>query len=361
MADNVAAQIMGTIWSLWTLATVFLVLRFYCKKLRHAHYKADDWVLVVAWLATLGNTTAITIIELGSQNASPGPPSERVTNARALTGMISVTFGITSQSLSKVSFGLTLLHFADGWTRRFILGSIVLINLFFGLGALLFWVGCDPIAKAWKPRTPGSCWNTEFNLNFGIFVSVFSGFLDLVFSLIPWKIILGLQMNKREKIGVAVAMSMGSAAAIMAFLKAAHLKSLKVGKPDPTLTVFAVGEPAVTIMAASIPFCRVLVKKMTSSRQYELTGMRASTGKSNQASEGGPSKHQVSVVATRKDPYNEVGDGESDRSILGASTEQFAHGKGITRATEIDVHFETRSSSDRHRDPEENDWDRPVA
>jgi len=32
--------------------------------------------------------------------------------------------------------------------------------------------------------------------------------MDLLLALLPWKIVLGLQMKKKEKFGVAVAMSM---------------------------------------------------------------------------------------------------------------------------------------------------------
>jgi len=33
--------------------------------------------------------------------------------------------------------------------------------------------------------------------------------MDITLAMIPWKLIWGLQMRKKEKIGVAIAMSMG--------------------------------------------------------------------------------------------------------------------------------------------------------
>jgi len=39
--------------------------------------------------------------------------------------------------------------------------------------------------------------------------SAYSGILDLIFAIIPWQIIMRLQMATKEKIGVALAMSMG--------------------------------------------------------------------------------------------------------------------------------------------------------
>jgi hypothetical protein len=38
---------------------------------------------------------------------------------------------------------------------------------------------------------------------------VYSGAMDIVLALLPWKIIWPLTMNHKEKIGVLVAMSMG--------------------------------------------------------------------------------------------------------------------------------------------------------
>jgi hypothetical protein len=37
----------------------------------------------------------------------------------------------------------------------------------------------------------------------------YSGVMDIVLALLPWSIVWNLQMKKKEKIGVAVAMSMG--------------------------------------------------------------------------------------------------------------------------------------------------------
>jgi hypothetical protein len=39
--------------------------------------------------------------------------------------------------------------------------------------------------------------------------TAYSGIMDLIFAIIPWKIIMRMQMETKEKIGVALAMSMG--------------------------------------------------------------------------------------------------------------------------------------------------------
>src|SRR3569833_1149965 len=53
--------------------------------------------------------------------------------------------------------------------------------------------------------------------------------MDLTLALLPWKIIMGIQTRRREKIGIAFAMSMGVFAAAMAFVKSAKLPSIGAG------------------------------------------------------------------------------------------------------------------------------------
>lgn len=50
--------------------------------------------------------------------------------------------------------------------------------------------------------------------------------MDLILAIIPWKIIMNLQMETKEKIGVALAMSMGVFAAASAFIKCSSMPEL---------------------------------------------------------------------------------------------------------------------------------------
>jgi hypothetical protein len=50
--------------------------------------------------------------------------------------------------------------------------------------------------------------------------------VDLSFAIIPWFILRKLEMGPEEKVGVAVAMSMGIFAAVCAFIKASTLPEL---------------------------------------------------------------------------------------------------------------------------------------
>lgn len=114
-----------------------------------------------------------------------------------------------------------------------------------------------------------------------VYLTAFSGAVDIALAILPWKIVWAVAICKREKIGALLAMSMGVlyvqpcspylrplsmtnsciSAGIMAFLKIRTLYT--IGNDNTTtvdLFIFGTAEPATAIMAASIPVLRALIK-----------------------------------------------------------------------------------------------------
>jgi hypothetical protein len=75
--------------------------------------------------------------------------------------------------------------------------------------ALITWIRCSPVQKAWDNQVEGECWDPSITINYGIFNAAWCAAADIALALIPWWLIWGLQLNLREKIGVGIAMSMG--------------------------------------------------------------------------------------------------------------------------------------------------------
>ncbi|KAK0651150.1 hypothetical protein B0T16DRAFT_489222 [Cercophora newfieldiana] len=259
-------SVKSAIWLLVSLSAVFLWLRLYCKR-RGSGFHWDDTILSASWIALLANVTIGTILlDAGAAQKSSGLPiTTDALNTFATLGMCATTLAITSQSWSKTSFAITLLRISDGWLSWFLWFVIVSMNVLFGLAALFLWVGCSPLEKAWHPRVQGTCWDPSFNIIFGIVIGAYSGILDLVLALIPWKIILPLNMKPKEKLGCAIAMSMGVIAGVVTFIKCSKLPLMGPGNGRESLQLITWGviEPAVTIMAASVPAMRVLVRRGT--------------------------------------------------------------------------------------------------
>ncbi|KAM0283146.1 hypothetical protein ACHAQH_002627 [Verticillium albo-atrum] len=173
--------------------------------------------------------------------------------------------------------------------------------------------------------------------------SMYSAVTDFVLALLPWKVIMGLQMKKAERISVALAMSVGAIAGITGVMKSVQsIMTLNPMHPDFTYNlvlfwIFSLAEPNSTIIAASIPVLRVLVRDA-----------RTNYGGYN-GSSGGPAAYiesQNSRFHVHKDGQGAVAqpstvgntDASSDRSILGHSPERPV---GISRTTEVTVEYES--------------------
>ncbi|KAK3358706.1 hypothetical protein B0T25DRAFT_563784 [Lasiosphaeria hispida] len=273
--DDLGPTTRVSVWILVGASLLFLLMRLYCKAARHRRFHADDYFAIAAWLALLGSGICTNMaIDLGYGKHVWQIPFQNL-NDMYLIGQITVTLAICSQAWSKTSFAITLLLISDGIhgkTRIFIWFAVVSMNLLLGIAAMFFWVGCMPLEKAWHPFMRGTCWSPNVIITYGIFTTAYSGILDLVFAIIPWQIIMRLQMETKEKIGVALAMSMGVFAAAAAFIKCSSLPELG-GRDFPhdgvTLVIWGNAEAAVTIMAASVPMLRMLVRSVRPSRRRQ--------------------------------------------------------------------------------------------
>lgn len=139
-----------------------------------------------------------------------------------LLGSISVTFSTLSAVWSKTSFGLTLLRLTQvGYAKARALIWVILVsmNLLMLCDAIYPWVECQPSQKHWQVHIQGTCWSTDVAVSLGITAGAYSGCMDVIMALLPWRIILQTRMERREKIGVLVAMSMGLCAGAAAFAK----------------------------------------------------------------------------------------------------------------------------------------------
>ncbi|KAK0712393.1 hypothetical protein B0T26DRAFT_648687 [Lasiosphaeria miniovina] len=251
---------LAAIWSLVALSTLFLALRIYCKIWRLRKLWWDDWVCFV-----IDGAMSQRAVDLGF-GRYPCDIDPRNFPLIGLEGQnIGATFGMFAVVWSKTSFAITLLRLTEGKTKAFIWCIIVSMNIIFFLEALFVWVQCTPISKTWLPSTPGTCWGSHPVNVYGVFAGCFSGVCDIILALLPWRLVWSLQMQKKEKIGVGIAMSMGVFAGATAFVKSHMILTLGTSNfsyDGCELLVWAAAEIATTIMAACIPILRVFVREV---------------------------------------------------------------------------------------------------
>ncbi|KAK0665303.1 hypothetical protein QBC41DRAFT_258551 [Cercophora samala] len=272
-------QINFTIWFLTALSAAFLALRVYSKFLRHRGLWWDDHVLIASWVSDLlpRPATSLTLPQIALV-LSCAFVSVSVTygfgrslslfnfknlNIYLLYCNLAGTFSILAALWSKTSFAITILRISNGWMRWLVWFIIVTVNLSLGVAIALTWGQCTPIAKIWQPNLEGSCWPKYYQIKYNIFTAIYSGAMDIVLALLPWRIIWKLTMNKKEKFGVLVAMSMGVFAGITSIIKITQLPSISDAsftESTTQLAILAAAEGAISIVAASIPILRALLK-----------------------------------------------------------------------------------------------------
>lgn len=261
--EDYGPQVNFIIWFLTALSAAFLALRVYCKFLRHRGLWWDDHILVASWLSLMTSNAFVSV----SINLGFGRPlsqfNPKLLNEYLLITNLAGTFSILAACWSKTSFAITVLRISNGWVKALVWFIAITVNIAFGVAIAITWGQCTPIEKVWKPKTDGVCWPKHVQIWYNIYTAIYSGTLDIVLAILPWKVIWALTMNKKEKTGVLVAMSMGVFAGITSIIKLTQLPTISNASfTDSTsaLVVLGCAESAITIIAASIPILRALLK-----------------------------------------------------------------------------------------------------
>lgn len=139
---------------------------------------------------------------------------------------IGASISCFAATFSKISFGVTLLRLTKGPTRIFVWICCVLLFLLMLPSAFMSWAECRPVAKLWNFMLEGSCWDKSVTRNYGFFNAAFCALVDFALALLPWKVLWGLQLMTKEKIGVGIAMSMGLLAGVCAIVKGVYIQQV---------------------------------------------------------------------------------------------------------------------------------------
>ncbi|CAN8099817.1 unnamed protein product [Discula destructiva] len=202
-------RILVGVWIPTIISGIILVLRLYCKHIRHRGLWWDDAAVTAAWVLLLVSTILESIeIPLGF---GLHVYQLSVDNLDIL-GPLNVAIGtlvILAASWSKLAFAATLYRITTGWTRLFVVAIAVSINLTMSSSLILNWAQCTPPQKLWKPEVAGHCLPVDVRTDYNVFAGVYAGIMDIVLALLPWTILPKLQIKFKEKVGIGLAMSLG--------------------------------------------------------------------------------------------------------------------------------------------------------
>ncbi|KAM0189009.1 hypothetical protein ACHAPA_007722 [Fusarium lateritium] len=355
MSDERGTRLLASIWTLALLSLILLFLRVYCKLWRGKGLWHDDWCLIVSWvcLAVAVSINTYTVsLGFGRHAKTISDENLKLINLNTIVG---AAFGILATTISKTSFAITLHRIStNAWMRYFLIFVIVTINISMNLVWIFGLVKCSPLARVFDKSVPGTCWDSSKLLKYQLFAAYYSAVLDFVLAFLPWVILMRMTMRRRERLGVAVAMSLGAIAGITAIVKAVLVVSMK--SDDLTydrvdLTIWTLTEPAASIMAVCIPVLRMLYRELKlSSRSYNRNKTNTTPHdidtRHTAAKRYGPNTRygRNSIVIMSTNGWQESQEALQDSDGSMSNGKASVSSQGVMKTEEVRVHHERISA-----------------
>ncbi|TGO60764.1 hypothetical protein BOTNAR_0140g00060 [Botryotinia narcissicola] len=282
-------EVNAGIWSLFSGATVCLVLRLWCK-LRRQGLWWDDYILILSWVVLL--TTDIFI----SYEFATGYVVKTWNDRMLILVSISSCLTTAGQTWSKSAFAVTLLRMTNKWQKLICVATLIILNVFLVLKVFVDWsryCGKSGYQNWW--RMPGFCVDYQAAANIKVGGNIFNIVADFVLALFPWMVTWKLRISLKEKIALCITMSLGVVVAIISAIRTAWMEDPSVDAYNDYYfwrqglsMVWYSAEVAGTIIVQSIPLMRPLVNDMHTSLASKKLGSGADgksygPGKSNKS------------------------------------------------------------------------------
>lgn len=212
-SGGVGPMILAVCWSMTGVAALFLGMRVYVKLITQRRLWWDDHLLVASWFMLVAFSSTITYgttIGVGQHFSDlKGGLKTSDMDGLQLVVIIATVFSVMGGAWSKTSFALTLLRLTKGTIYYVIWFIIISMNAVLTFNAILQFLWCQPASVAWHSGAGGTCWSKNVIIYYSIAAASYSATMDILLAVVPWTVIMKLQMESKEKIGVAVCMSLG--------------------------------------------------------------------------------------------------------------------------------------------------------
>ncbi|KAH6645466.1 hypothetical protein BKA67DRAFT_664540 [Truncatella angustata] len=332
LAESKVGTVHTVMWILAGISVTIVALRLYVRLHLRTNYGVDDTLIAVAVVLNIACSIATSMAAMQGLGRHLQyvllylDPNAAVQMVLDIT--IAQSFLIMGNCFGKMSFAVTLMRIikdTELWTRGFLWFLIASMFIANALAVILLFAQCENPKAVWDKSVESKCWPAGVYTQFALFVGGYSGAVDIVLALLPWTILWNLQMKKREKLGVALAMSLGIFAGAAAIVKTVLLPNLDATDPswdEVSLMLWAEAEGALTIIAASIPTLRPLLRRIwgttnrsggKNSKDYPL---KAVTNDADMFKHPQALENTSRVTSMRRGNPFATDDDDSDRSIL---------------------------------------------
>ncbi|KAI1098669.1 hypothetical protein F4804DRAFT_115729 [Jackrogersella minutella] len=205
-----------------SLASIFALLRFYARVFYLKKVHIADFIGLAAFGTYLGFIYEVFSILLTS-GFFVHQWDMRVEDLITFNKMFSDGYMFYCATVMTIKAAIIIewtFIFVPQHTRNafyWICKTLLCFNTLFYIAMIIFPnVACHPHDKLWNPLLPGKCTNTSVS---SILVSAVNFATDVVLLILPQKVIWGLQMSTKRKIGVSLIFLIGILACISAGFK----------------------------------------------------------------------------------------------------------------------------------------------
>ncbi|KAI1872076.1 uncharacterized protein JN550_004279 [Neoarthrinium moseri] len=266
--ENSGPHVVASIIIVASLSTLFAAARLYVRLHIVRKFQFDDYMIVLSvvcsWMSVGFSTAAV---HSGSGRHIQTLSGKQISGAIQFT-LFGFVPGILSYVLPKMTVVTLLARLLNPSRWHLVwLWSMCIICLITMMGSVaIAFAQCQPTKSQWDLSVkPDFCWSKWILVKYSWGSCAFSAFVDLYLSIYPAVVLYKIQLPRRKKIGLSIALGVGSISTVVAIYKITVLKGL--ASPDFTfdscnLTIWTIVEGSVIIIAACIPLLQPLLEKI---------------------------------------------------------------------------------------------------
>ncbi|KAF2029516.1 hypothetical protein EK21DRAFT_67629 [Setomelanomma holmii] len=356
--SDFASILNGVMWFQVVLATVFIALRLYTRHYIIRNIGWDDVLTVVNLITLIGYVGCISVgITHGVGRKTADIVRLELDYSQAIMWeAIGQGICIMGIAASKGSVALFLLRIVlKRWHVALLWFCIVSTTAMCIITTTLLYMQCKPTAFLWDHTIEGGyCW-----LNFtlvGLTMGAWSAAMDFVLAILPWHVVMGLNMKRKEKFTIACGLSLGVFAGACSIVRTIELQSLSSMEnyvyDTSSMLLWSSSEVCLTIVCACIPVLRPLYVRIAYGSRGDSSGQKSyplhdnSTSKRSRGLDGSQPNNKIYMGPDESILQTTVrmgSDTASEESILREHNEQKygADGQpwdsGIKRTRDIKV------------------------
>ncbi|KAK6071149.1 hypothetical protein SCUP234_09852 [Seiridium cupressi] len=252
--------VLAVMWTQTIVALIFVILRLYTRRVLLRNIGLDDhlsWVSMILFLLYTIFVTVAAMHGLGSHATELTLEQFAMSTKWELMGQ---TANILAIATSKSSVAVFLIRIVNVNWHKWLLHFSVFSTFFVCVSCVIFmYTQCTPAQGIWDPRVMTVC-HINFTAN-AIFSGTYTAAIDFFLAVFPWFILWNLKMKRKERLTIAVGLSLGIIAGVCGIVRAVVLERIDAKSDYPCEfiqlpVIFVVGTNLRVKRVAGLPSVR---------------------------------------------------------------------------------------------------------